>query len=157
MRLHLTRDIFTDTATLGRLDVDGKTFGYVCEDTDRGLDASMPLADIKARKVKGRTAIPAGTYKVGIRWSPKHNKDLLYLQDVPGFQYIEVHPGNSADNTEGCQLPGTQRDVAKMTVGHSTQAVAWLEANVMPLVRQGVAVTYEITRDAGGWAAFTQR
>jgi len=154
MTLHLLRDTFTDTATLGTLTIDGKPFGYVCEDTDRGLDASMPLADIKARKVKGQTAIPTGTYRLGIRYSPGHKKEVLFLQDVPGYQYILVHTGNNAGDTEGCQLPGTQRDVARMTVSHSTPAVAWLEANVMPLVRQGVAVTYEITREPGAWAAF---
>jgi len=144
MRCVLTRDTFTDSATLGTLTIDGKLFGYVCEDTDRGLDSAMPLADIKAHKVKGRTAIPTGTYQLGIRYSPGHKKDVLFLKDVPGYQYILIHTGNGAEDTEGCQLPGTVRDVAKMTVGHSTQAVAWLEANLMPLVRQGVEVTWEI-------------
>lgn len=152
MHLHLTRDTFTDGATLGTLTIDGKPFGYVCEDRDRGLDATMPLAEIRARKVRGQTAIPAGTYRLGVRYSPGHKRDVLYLIDVPGFQFILVHSGNDASHTEGCQLPGTQRDVAAMTVGHSKAAVAWLEANVMPLVRQGAAVTYEITRDPAAWA-----
>lgn len=147
MHLHLTRDIFTDTATLGRLDVDGKTFGYVCEDTDRGLDASMPLADIKARKVKGRTAIPAGTYKLGLHASPSHGgRQMLHLLDVPGFQFILIHAGNSNADTEGCQLPGLSRDPERMTVARSAPAVAWLEAQIVPLLHQGAEVTYTIGR-----------
>lgn len=146
MKLHLMRDVFGQTATLGVLTIDGKSFGYVCEDTDRGLDSSMPLAEIKKIKVKGKTAIPAGTYKVGIRYSPKHKKDVMYLIDVPGFQFIELHVGNDAGDTEGCQLIGTRRDTSTMRVLHSEQAVTWLEANVMPLIRQGVDVTYQIER-----------
>jgi len=144
MKLVNMRDVFSEHATLGTLTIDDKHFGYVCEDTDRGLDSSMPLAEIKRLKVKGRTAIPTGVYRVGIRYSPGHKKDMLYLQDVPGYQYILLHTGNTAEDTEGCQLLGLTRSVPSMSVGKSTPAIAWIEAQLMPLIRQGAEVTYEV-------------
>lgn len=153
VRLVLVRDVFGAEATLGRLSIDGDFFGYVCEDQDRGLDRSMPLAEIKRRKVRAETAVPAtndgAPYRVGIRFSPKHGRVVLYLEDVPGFRFIEIHSGNKESQTEGCQLAGTTRDVATMTVGHSKPAVEWLERKLIPLVRAGVEVTYAIVREPG--------
>ena len=148
MHLRLTRDVFSPAATLGVLTIDGQPFGYVCEDCDRGLDAAMPLDQILKIKQPGKTAIPTGTYRLGIRFSPSHKKEVLFLQDVPGYEYILIHTGNTAADTEGCQLPGTLRDTHAMTVGHSTQAVAWLESHVMPKVKAGEGITYEIVRAA---------
>ena len=31
---------------------------------------------------------------------------MLHLQDVPGFEWIYIHPGNTDDHTNGCILPG---------------------------------------------------
>lgn len=68
-------------------------------------------------KVQGETCIPVGSYEVLLRreggmhsryidrYGGKH-KGMLWLQDVPGFQFIYVHPGNDDDDTEGCLLPG---------------------------------------------------
>ena len=44
--------------TVGRLHVDGVLWCNTMEDTDRGLDQSMTVVAIKARKVRGQTAIP---------------------------------------------------------------------------------------------------
>ena len=43
MDLTLTRDCFHPGYTTGVLRVDGRMFGYACEDVDRGLDSAMPL------------------------------------------------------------------------------------------------------------------
>lgn len=99
MILDLKRMIYTPTTTLGVLRVNGAHQCFVCEDFVRR--AGEP-------KVPGRTAIPPGVYHVVITYSPRFKRDLPLLVDVPGFTGVRIHPGNSADDTEGCLLPGAQ-------------------------------------------------
>jgi len=139
------RDTFTAEATLSTLSIDGRPFGYVCEDVDRLLNQTDPLDLIAAKKVHGKTAIPAGRYRVVLRDSPKHGKDTLSLADVPGFQFIDVHAGNTADDTEGCQLVGHTRDVGRMRVLQSRYALDQLRAIVLPVIRT-IPVYWEIVR-----------
>lgn len=92
--------------------------GFLCwtlEDEDRGLHQDMPLNQIKAKKVKGKTAIPRGRYRIQMRVSPSFKDKwyakpfggkMPYLQDVPGFESVMLHPGNTPDQTSGCILPG---------------------------------------------------
>lgn len=112
--------------TIGKLYVDDK---YVCdtlEDKDRGLTQDMPIEQIQKIKVKGETAIPTGTYKVTQNIiSPKYSKSLFYQQhcnggrvprllNVPGFDGILVHAGNSVDQSLGCLLAGYNKVVGKV-------------------------------------------
>lgn len=99
MILELKRMIYTPTTTLGVLRVDGAHECFVCEDFVRR--AGEP-------KVPGRTAIPPGSYDVAISFSPRFKRDLPLVSPVPGFTGIRIHAGNSADDTEGCLLPGEQ-------------------------------------------------
>ena len=99
MDLILQRDRLKERDTTGALcGPGGVLLAYVLEDTVR----SGP-------KVYGRTAIPAGRYRVEITFSPRFNKPLPLLHDVPGFSGIRIHPGNDHTHTEGCLLPGTSR------------------------------------------------
>ena len=118
MKIRIVRNQYESAAgyTHGRLFTDEG--GFLCwtlEDEDRGLHQDMPLAQIKARKVKGKTAIPAGTYRVQMRVSPKfkdkwyakpYGGKMPYLQNVPGWEGVLIHPGNRVEDTEGCILPG---------------------------------------------------
>ena len=139
--LLLLRDEFQPARTIGALSIDGAPFGWVVEDVDRGLDSMMPLNDIAAKKVRGRTAIPTGDYAIGVRYSPKHGRDVLYLVGVPEFQYIEVHAGNTELDTDGCLCVGTVR--TPTGVAHSKAAVDWLEARYLAGVKSG-AITARI-------------
>ena len=62
-----------------------------------------------ARKEKGKTAIPEGTYPLLITMSTRFKKWLPLLQGVPGFEGIRIHAGNYPEDTQGCILPGENK------------------------------------------------
>lgn len=99
MNLRLDRDWPLLDRTIGRLYVEDTFFAFTCEDRIR-----------HGPKVKGQTAIPAGTYSVVITYSPKFQRDLPLVKDVPGFEGIRFHPGNTEADTEGCILVGWTKD-----------------------------------------------
>lgn len=99
MELKLVRDVCAADCTLGQLSIDGTFECYTVEDMVR------PAGE----KVHGKTAIPAGRYKVIITHSPRFKRELPLLLHVPGFDGIRIHPGNTVANTEGCILPGLWR------------------------------------------------
>jgi len=120
MELTLIREIRTITTTTGRLLVDGNDECYTLEDVDRGLKQNMSLAEINKRKLYGDTCIPEGRYEVIITYSPMFKKAMPLLLNVPGYDAIRIHPGNSDKDTLGCVLLGTTR--SKDWVGNSRVA-----------------------------------
>jgi hypothetical protein len=98
MRLTLTRFERVDDATLGRLEIDGIQTCYTLEDIVRPEGVKIP----------GSTAIPAGTYRIQITYSPRFKVDMPLLIGVPNVHGVRIHPGNMADDTEGCILPGME-------------------------------------------------
>jgi len=67
-------------------------------------------------KIKGETRIPSGTYQIKFRDEggmikrykkrfPWH-RGMLWLQDIPDFQFVYIHVGNKDDDTDGCLLVG---------------------------------------------------
>ena len=110
MDLKLIRKERTDISTIGYLHVNGAFECFILEDTDRGLKQTQSLEEIKAAKVHGKTCIPAGKYEVAITFSNRFQKYLPLLINVPGFEGIRIHPGNTAADTEGCLLPGEFRN-----------------------------------------------
>lgn len=109
MKLHIKRIARRDTYTIGKLYIDGLYFCDTCEDCDRGLRQDMPLDYIKHTKVYGVTAIPTGNYKVILSYSPKFKKILPAVLNVPGFEGIRIHSGNTADDSLGCILVGENK------------------------------------------------
>lgn len=100
-RLWLNKDY-----TVGRLFIDGKYFCNTLEDTVRDLT--------KEKKVPEHTAIPYGTYKVIITYSARFKKDLPLLVDVPFFEGVRIHAGNTADDSAGCILLGENKVKGKV-------------------------------------------
>lgn len=98
MELTLERDILKPEYTLGKLSIDGTFFCYVVEDVVR-----------QGAKVHGKTAIPYGRYKVIINMSNRFKKLMPLLLDVPQFEGIRIHAGNTALDTEGCLIVGMAR------------------------------------------------
>lgn len=127
MKLTLQRIAKKDTYTIGRLYIDEVKFCDTIEDTDRGLNQSMDLEKIKSLKKANATAIPTGTYKVtmGIKspkysnydkypWARKYNGKLPRLLNVPGYDGVLIHVGNTAKDTSGCILVGENKVVGKV-------------------------------------------
>ncbi len=115
MELKLIRKDRTEESTIGELLINNVFECFILEDKDRGLTQSMDMEDIKANKVKGKTCIPSGKYTVAITFSNRFQKYLPLLINVPGFEGIRIHPGNTAVDTEGCLLPGEFRNHNQVT------------------------------------------
>ena len=114
MELKLLRKYKKPTYTIGTLSVDGAYFCDTLEDRVRDL--------VIERKVKGSTAIPAGRYRVILNWSPRFKKPLPLLLDVPHFEGIRIHAGNTAKDTEGCILVGRNTQPGTVTESKATMA-----------------------------------
>ncbi|NLI35363.1 MAG: hypothetical protein GX416_02435 [Bacteroidales bacterium] len=69
----------------------------------------------KESKVFGRTAIPAGTYRITMTYSPKFKRVMPLVNGVPQFEAIRIHPGNKAEDTEGCILVGENTVIGGLT------------------------------------------
>lgn len=119
MELLLKRKYFTEKSTVSELYVNDQLFSYVLEDTDRALDSKMGRKRIGWLKQYGKTAIPYGRYEIVISFSARFKKYLPLLVNVPGFDGIRIHPGNYAEDTEGCLLPGTYNEQTPDFVGNS--------------------------------------
>ncbi len=104
MEINVHRKWFTSKSTISELyyspDEGPKQLsGYILEDTVRAPSIKIP----------GMTAIPAGKYQVQILWSDKFQQMMPHLMDVPGFDAIEIHWGNTDEDTDGCLLVGQTR------------------------------------------------
>lgn len=104
MKLLLERRPSGASCTIGDLSVSGDPECFTLEDLVREVEGA-PVADWK---VYGKTAIPAGTYVVRITYSNRFKRPLPLLIDVPGFEGVRIHPGNTDADTDGCILPGTR-------------------------------------------------
>jgi hypothetical protein len=124
MELTLKRIARRETYTIGHLYIDGVYFCDTIEDTDRGLRQSLPESVNRSKKRFGATAIPTGRYQVtlGVK-SPKFSKKKQYdfcggylprLINVPAFEGVLIHIGNTANDTDGCLLVGKNTKVGKV-------------------------------------------
>ena len=139
MKLTLKRIARKEGYTIGRLYIDDAYFCDTLEDRDRGLEQAMPLDMIKRIKVKGETAIPTGTYELSMRHiSPKYSRKKAFaftggvmprLLNVPGYEGVLIHSGNTAADSEGCILVGENKAVGKVLNSMATFKALWSVLN----------------------------
>lgn len=140
----------TPNSTLSKLLVDGKFFCFILEDGHR------------EKKVKHHTRIPDGTYRIGQRrtgtfyqrYKKQHgHKFVPHLLDVPGFEYILMHKGNTVADTSGCLIVcdavGFDRvqEVYYGIAGSSSPAYLRLYEGLRGLFEAGQEVTIQLHRD----------
>jgi len=107
-------------------------------------------------KVWGETRIPAGTYKLKLReeggfhnkylnkYGKPFHKGMIHVQDVPGFEYILWHTGNTDEHTAGCLILGntqTNNRIAKDGfIGSSVDAYKFVYPRVAAAIESSVDV-----------------
>ena len=133
MKLLLKRIAQKPDYTIGRLYIDGQYFCDTLEDT------------VREKKIAGKTAIPEGTYEVIVNRSPKFKRDLPRLLNVPNFEGILIHRGNTPNDTSGCILVGENK--VKGKVINSTKYETLLTSILKSNLQQGrkAAITVEST------------
>lgn len=104
MKINLKRIYKGLSYTIGKLYIDGEYFCDTLEDADRGLNDNMDLDTILELKKPTITAIPVGTYKILITYSPRFKQNMPILLNVKGFDGIRIHSGNTHKDTSGCIL-----------------------------------------------------
>ena len=116
--------------------------------------------EYRSEKVFGETRIPNGTFSIGLRkvggYHAKYSKrfphihiGMLHVLDVPGFEYILIHCGNTDENTAGCLLVGDSQENNQITedgfIGKSTQAYKRIYPRIAEAIDCGekVTITYK--------------
>ena len=141
MKLRLERLWPKKDYTVGRLYVDDRLFCNTLE--DRIVDKNKNgVFDGDEKKVYGETAIPYGTYKIIYNWSPKFGRNLPRLLNVPHFEGILIHPGNTAADSAGCILVGKNTEVGRLT--NSRYISDELNKLIDEAQRKGEPITIEI-------------
>jgi len=116
MKIEIKRLHKTKHSTIGEMTIDGIWECYTLEDIEREV------------KIKSETAIPKGTYKVIINQSNRFKKLMPLLLNVPNFEGVRIHAGNTNHDTEGCILVGRTR--SKDFIGQSRKAFDTLFAKM---------------------------
>ena len=119
MKLTLKRIALRKTYTIGKLYIDDDYFCDTLEDTVRDLNKDGKF-DNGEKKNKGKTAIPYGTYEIKWTYSPRFKKYTPQLMNVPQFEGIRIHAGNSSTDTEGCLLLGENKKVGMVLNSRAT-------------------------------------
>jgi len=103
MQLELERKEFFNDRTIGGFYINGVWYCYSLEDADRNLESG-------GVKIPKQTAIPRGNYKVIRDYSNRFQREMPHILNVPQFEGIRIHAGNTPVDTEGCILLGMEYD-----------------------------------------------
>ena len=110
----------------------------------------------RALKVRGETRVPAGTYKVELRKEggfhnkytkkyPGIHRGMLHITDVPNFEYILIHTGNTDEHTAGCLIVGDAQENNLLLpdgfVGKSVNAYKRIYPSIAKAIAKGEEVT----------------
>jgi len=115
--------------------------------------------EYRETKIKGETRIPAGSYEITLRkdggFHQKYSKrfsdihrGMLHITNVPGFDYILLHCGNTDEHTAGCLLVGDTQHNNSIDkngfIGKSTQAYKRIYPAIASAIERGnkVKITY---------------
>ena len=136
------------------------TNGILFDITDGRKFLCYTLED-EHRDVKeyGETRVPAGTYNITLRkvggfhgrYLKKYgemHKGMLWVREVPNFEYILIHTGNTDEHTAGCLLLGDTQQTnfgeSNGFVGSSVNAYKRVYPAIAEVLENGgdVTITY---------------
>jgi|TARA_Y100000361_G_scaffold125372_1_gene118905 hypothetical protein len=152
MKLRVLRFSSQEDSTSGLLFLEDE-FGlnflcYTLEDERRAL------------KVKGETRVPQGTYEIKLRTEGGFHerykkrfgtlhKGMLHVINVPNFEYILIHTGNTDEHTAGCLLVGDSQEnnviIKDGFIGKSTNAYKRIYKDISKAIinKEKVTITYQ--------------
>ena len=119
MKLTLKRIALRPTYTIGKLYIDDVYFCDTIEDTVRDINKNGKF-DNGEKKIHSKTAIPYGIYEIKWTYSPRFKKYTPQLMNVPSFEGIRIHAGNTSSDTEGCLILGENKQVGKVLNSRAT-------------------------------------
>ena len=136
------------------------TNGILLDKTNNEFLAYTLEDEYRDEKKYGETRIPEGTYKLGLRkvggYHTKYSKrfsdihiGMLHVLDVPNFEYILIHCGNTDEHTAGCLLVWDSQENNQITkdgfIGKSTQAYKRIYPDIANAIDCGeeVTITYK--------------
>ena len=134
MILTVVREPSKNGCTLGELLLDGTHEAWTVEDVVRDV------------KIPGETAIPAGKYRVVLTMSKRFGKVLPELLNVPNYEGVRIHSGNTAADTEGCILVGEEKSATGVL--RSREAMVELMAALTGVIENGEQVWIEVKNGA---------
>ena len=110
----------------------------------------------RALKVKGETRVPAGTYNIKLRkeggfharYTKKYggfHRGMLHICDVPNFEWILLHTGNTDEHTAGCLIVGDSQEnniiIKDGFIGKSGNAYK----RIYPAIAKAIELNEEVT------------
>ena len=112
--------------------------------------------EFRTQKVSGETRIPPGEYRITLRREGGHHhryaqrfpnihRGMLWIRDVPNFEYILIHIGNTESDTAGCLLVGMLIDLRTGLLGASKDAYQQFYPPVAAAIERGEEVTIRYT------------
>ena len=119
MKLTLKRIALRSTYTIGKLYIDDVYFCDTIADTVRDINKNGKF-DNGEKKIHSKTAIPYGIYEIKWTYSPRFKKYTPQLMNVPSFEGIRIHAGNTSSDTEGCLILGENKQVGKVLNSRAT-------------------------------------
>jgi len=114
--------------------------------------------EFRETKIKGETMIPYGRYEIKLRREGGfHNKyskrfsdihdGMLHITNVPNFEYILIHCGNTDEHTSGCLLVGDSQEnnglITDGFIGKSKQAYKRIYRPICEALQKGEEVFIE--------------
>tara|TARA_R100000808_G_scaffold7439_1_gene21888 strand:+ start:1314 stop:1820 length:507 start_codon:yes stop_codon:yes gene_type:complete len=137
------------------------TNGLLFRETDSGLEFLCYTLEDEARdkKIRSETRVPSGTYEIKLRkeggfhsrYKKKYgtwHKGMLHITNVPNFEYILIHTGNTDEHTAGCLLVGDSQEnniiIKDGFIGKSNNAYKRIYPEIVEAIEKNnkVLITY---------------
>jgi hypothetical protein len=135
MEIRVVREQYRPGCTIGRMFLDGVFECFTLED------------GIRTNKVYGETAIPAGSYPVIVNYSPRFKVSLPLIQNVPNFEGVRIHPGNTPANTLGCILVGRHWKQGTEEITASRLAFEPLKRKIVEAIARGEEIRLRVVQE----------